>query len=147
MKVLLVCSLGGHLTQMETLLPAFDGHEVAWVTYRGGRMPTGPGRVHLLDNFGLRPWRYLRGLGQARRILDEERPDLVVSTGSEVALPFFLRARRRGIPTVFVESISRVSTPSGTGRLLYPVADHFFVQWERLLPRYGKRARFAGGVL
>jgi UDP-N-acetylglucosamine:LPS N-acetylglucosamine transferase len=146
MKVLAVCSLGGHLTQMQALLPAFAGHDVAWVTYEGART-RGMASTHLLKNFGRRPHRYVRGLAQAWRILGKERPDLVVSTGSEIALPFFLVARSRGIHTLFIESVTRVRTPSGTGRLLAGVADDLYVQWSELLPAYKGRARYEGGLL
>ncbi len=77
----------------------------------------------------------------------KERPTIIVSTGSEIAIPFFYLGRLLGIATLFIESWCRVKTPSGTGRLVYPVATHFLVQWEPLLERYGSKARFRGRVL
>jgi beta-1,4-N-acetylglucosaminyltransferase len=43
---------------------------------------------------------------------------------------------------VFVESFARVKTLSLSGKLLYPVADLFIVQWKQLAAKY-PRAKFA----
>jgi beta-1,4-N-acetylglucosaminyltransferase len=80
-------------------------------------------------------------------ILLRERPKLIVSTGSEIAIPAFYLAKLFRIKTIFIESWARVIEPSGTGRLVYPVADVFLVQWECLLPKYGKKAKYEGAVI
>jgi UDP-N-acetylglucosamine:LPS N-acetylglucosamine transferase len=145
MKILLVCSSGGHLTQMQALAPAFAGHELRWVTYEGGR--TGSMDAYLLPYIGLRPHRYITGLVRAWRILKAERPDLLVSTGSEIAIPFLLLARRFGTHTIYVESVTRVRTPSGTVRVACRRADDVYVQWPELQRRLGPKARYEGGLL
>jgi len=134
---------------MLLLLDAFQGHELFLVTYDGERARglTGVGSIHLLQNFGRSPMRLLGSLPQVARILWHERPQLIVSTGSEIAIPFFYLARLFRIKTIFIESWSRVFSPSGTGRVVYPVADVFLVQWRQLLAHYGPKARCEGGVL
>jgi UDP-N-acetylglucosamine:LPS N-acetylglucosamine transferase len=57
------------------------------------------------------------------------RPDLVLSTGAGVALPFFAIARLMGIRTVYVEVLDRVDHPTLTGALCYPLTDLFALQW------------------
>jgi beta-1,4-N-acetylglucosaminyltransferase len=149
MKVGLICSHGGHLTEMLGMMEAFAGHEHFFVTYRGTRAdelrrehPT-----YALDNIGTSMWRMARTLPAAWRILRRERPQVLVSTGSEIAIPFFVLAKVLRIRTVFVESVCRVHSTSGTGRLLYPLADSFLVQWPQMLELYGPKARYAGGLL
>ncbi len=134
---------------MQGLLPAFEGHVVFFVTYESGRLAELRGRfpVYALQNIGTSPWRLLKSLPVAWRILRAERPQVVVSTGSEIAIPFFILAKALRIKTVFVESVCRVETASQTGRVVYPLADAFFVQWPQLLARYGERARYDGGLL
>lgn len=44
---------------------------------------------------------------------------------------------------VYVESLARVSSLSLSGRLLYPVADAFVVQWPQLVHKY-PRAKYIG---
>jgi beta-1,4-N-acetylglucosaminyltransferase len=46
---------------------------------------------------------------------------------------------------VYVESLTRTETVSLTGRLVYPLADEFFVQWPRAARR--ARMRYEGSVL
>lgn len=47
---------------------------------------------------------------------------------------------------VYVESVCRVTSMSMSGRLLYPFADLFYVQWPQLLQNYPK-AKYLGGRL
>jgi beta-1,4-N-acetylglucosaminyltransferase len=75
------------------------------------------------------PWSIL----QATVLLRRARPDVVVSAGPGVALSVCLAAKLMGATIIFVESCSRVRRLSVTGRLMRPLADLFFVQWEELL--------------
>lgn len=138
-RVLLVCSTGGHLAQLLALRTWWEGHDRAWVSF-----DKADARSHLADE---RTWwayhpttRHLvnlaRNLLLARRVLRTERPDVVISNGAGVAVPFFLLARRRGIPTVYVEVFDRVEGPTLTGRLCRPLTDLFCVQWAEQQPFY-----------
>jgi beta-1,4-N-acetylglucosaminyltransferase len=149
MKIGLVCSHGGHLTEMLELVDAFAGHELFFVTYNSTRATELAQRypTYTLDNIGTSPRKLLTSVPTAWRILRRERPDALVSTGSEIALPFFALAKLLRVRTVFVEGLFRVYTSSATGRLLYPLADAFFVQWPQLAPVYGPKARYEGGLL
>ena len=147
LKIALVCSHGGHLTEMEMLRPAFKGHRCFLVTYRSPRTEALPGPRYLLRNIGASPWRLLGALARAAWVLWRERPDVVLSTGSEIAIPFLWLGRVAGARTVYVESCCRVTAPSRTGPLVYPVSDLFLVQWPALLERYGPRAQYVGGLM
>jgi beta-1,4-N-acetylglucosaminyltransferase len=147
LKIALVCSHGGHLTEMEMLRPAFEGHRCFLVTYRSPRTEALPGPRYLLRNIGASPWRLLGALARAAWVLWRERPDVVLSTGSEIAIPFLWLGRVTGARTVYVESCCRVTAPSRTGPLVYPVSDLFLVQWPALLERYGPRAQYVGGLM
>ena len=46
---------------------------------------------------------------------------------------------------MYIESYAKVRTPTLTGKLLYPFADRFYVQWRELLEFYPK-AVYVGGV-
>ena len=145
MKICIVCSQGGHLTEMLLLLEAFNGHEIFFVTYEGLNHPLE--KKYLLKEVDLNPLIMLYNLPVILNILYHERPQLMVSTGAEIAIPFFYLAKILGINTIYIESWSRVNTPSATARLIYPVADIFLVQWEGLLKEFGKKASFKGRVL
>ncbi len=85
-------------------------------------------------------------LALAWRVIRRERPDAILSTGAALAVPFFLVGKLHGARLVYVESLTRTDGLSLAGRLVYPFADAFFVQW----PGAGggrRRVRFAGRLL
>ena len=75
---------------------------------------------------------------QALSIVRRSRPDAMISSGPALAVPFALWARLLGVVVIFVETGSRVSQLSLTGRLMRPLANLFFVQWPQLQERYPK---------
>ena len=79
-------------------------------------------------------------------MLREQDPEVIVSTGAGLALPFFILGRLRGRRLVYVESVTRVEKLALTGRLVYPLTDAFFVQWPERDPA-PPRARFHGSVI
>jgi beta-1,4-N-acetylglucosaminyltransferase len=139
-RLLLVCSSGGHLFEMFCLREFWKDKERAWVSF-----PTSDAK-HLLAQEAEVHWaayptvrnvpNLLRNLRLAWRLLRDRRPDLVLTTGSGVAVPFFWIARMRGIPAVFVESITRINELSLTARLARPFATRMLVQWPELVERY-----------
>lgn len=147
MKIALVCSHGGHLTEMLRLMEAFEGHEVFFVTYVSPRTKHLNYHNYLIENIGNSPLRMFVSFFKIASIFRKERPDLVLSTGSEIAIPAMLLAKVIGIRAIFIESWCRINTKSFTGRVMYYVADEFLVQWPQMLNVYGKKARFEGAVI
>jgi UDP-N-acetylglucosamine:LPS N-acetylglucosamine transferase len=88
----------------------------------------------------------LRNLGLAIRVLREERPAAILTTGAGVAVPFAWIGRLLGIPTVYVESVTRIEGLSLSAKLIAPVARRLYGQWPELAGR-SERIRFAGNVL
>lgn len=132
MHLLLVCSSGGHLSQLHVLSRCWDQHSKHWVSFA-----TDHGRALLADADVT--WAYhpttrnipnlLRNLVLAARVLRRERPDVVVSTGAGVAFPFFVLARLFGARTAYLEVYDRVDSRTLTGRLCAPFSDVFLLQW------------------
>jgi beta-1,4-N-acetylglucosaminyltransferase len=146
MKICLVCSHGGHLTEMLDLMDAFEGHETFFYSYDSVRTRQ-LGKAYLVPYIGLNPFRMTASFPKVWRMLRKERPDVVVSTGSEIAIPVFYFAKLLGMKTIFIEDLCRVHMPTGTGRIVYPISDVFLVQWEELLAAYGPKAEYKGAVL
>lgn len=139
MRVLIVCSSGGHLTQALALKSWWGGHDRWWVT-----LPTEDARTRLeKENVVEAHYPTVRNLpnlvrnfGLARQVLHDFHPDLIFSTGAAIALPFFAQARMVGARTAFLEPVDRISSPSLSGRLVYPFTDLFLVQWQPLTLAY-----------
>ena len=74
----------------------------------------------------------------AIRILRQEKPDVVISTGAGVAIAFILVAKLLKIPTIYIESITRNEELSLTATVIYPFVDRLFVQWKDLSEKYKK---------
>jgi UDP-N-acetylglucosamine:LPS N-acetylglucosamine transferase len=66
----------------------------------------------------------------AWKTLRRIRPDIVVSTGAGVALPFFVFARLLRIPTAYIEVYDRIDSATLTGRLCRPFATVMCIQWH-----------------
>lgn len=145
MKICLVCSHGGHLSEMLQLMEAFEGHETFFVTYDSTRTRELESK-YLLRNIGTNPLVMVQAFFSIFRILRMEKPKVIVSTGAEIAIPAFYLAKLLRIKTIFIESWARVVQPSGTGRLVYPVADVFLVQWLGLASKYGRKAKYEGAI-
>jgi UDP-N-acetylglucosamine:LPS N-acetylglucosamine transferase len=147
MKIALVCSQGGHLTEMLFLMEAFDGHDIFFITHTNPRTNQLKYRKYLIENIGTDIRKMANAFFQTFKILRKEKPDLIVSTGSEIAIPATILARFMKIKTIYIESWCRVKTKSGTGRILYHFSNHFLVQWPDLVKKYGKKARYEGAVI
>ena len=88
------------------------------------------------------------GLRDTLRVLRAVRPDAVVCVATSLAVPLCFWGRLLGLKTVFVESITRVSTPSATGRILsrLHLCSRLYVQWPEAKKLY-PRAIYRGMVL
>ena len=74
----------------------------------------------------------------AYRVLKKEKPDLIISSGAAVAVPFFYLGKLFGAKTVYIEVFDRIDRPTVTGKMVYPVTDKFIVQWEEMKQVYKK---------
>lgn len=141
MKVCLVGSSGGHLTHLYMLKPFWNNYCRFWVTFNKDDAnsllkeervyhcyyPTNRSLKALVVNARL-AWRVLR----------KEKPDLIISSGAAVAVPFFYLGKIFGAKTIYIEVFDRIDKPTVTGKLVYPVTDKFVVQWEEMKQVYKK---------
>ena len=149
MKICIACPLGGHLDEMLRLMDAFAGHDYFFVTYKS-EVTQNIKDVYLI-NLPRETTLNLIVLAinitfKAITILRKEKPDIIVSAGGLLSVPFSYVGKFLGSNIVFIESAARITAPSRSGKIVYPIADVFFVQWEQLLKKYGKKARYEGSV-
>jgi UDP-N-acetylglucosamine:LPS N-acetylglucosamine transferase len=147
-EVLLVASNGGHLLQLVQLSDLWPRERRHWITFdktdaeslladeqtTWAHHPTNRNVPNLIRNFAL-----------AMRVLRRHNIDAIVTTGAGVAVPFVIVSWLVGVNVVYIESMARVTSPSLTGRLVYPFADTFIVQWPGL-QRFFRRALLFGTV-
>lgn len=148
MKIALVGSSGGHLTHLNLLKKFWNKHDRFWVTFDkadarsildkertySAYYPTNRNLINLFRNTIL-----------AVRVLIKERPDVIISSGAAVAVPFFYVGKILGVKTVYIEVFDRIDHSTMTGKLVYPVSDVFIVQWPEMIDVYPK-AIYLGGI-
>lgn len=148
-RTLLVGSSGGHLAQLVALADWWRSTDRRWVTFdTADAVSTLPGEqvawAHHPTTRNIP--NLVRNLWLAVRVLRNWRPDVVVSNGAAVAVPFFVVARLLGVRTVYLEVYDRVDSRTLTGRLVRPFTDLFLVQWPEQLDLYPE-ARLVGPLL
>jgi len=144
-KVLFISSLGGHLTQLLQLKPLFEEYDYHIITeksiitedlskqYRMSFLVYGA-RNYLFRYIFKISYNFFKSLYYFLR----EKPDVIVTTGAHTAVPMCYIAKIFGKKVVFIESFAKTSTPTMSGKLVYPIADLFIVQWKEMKKHYPK---------
>ncbi len=146
-KICLVGSSGGHLTHLYLLKPMWEKYDRFWVTFdkvdaqsilKNEKMypcyfPTNRNLFNLIRNTFL-----------AVKVLLKEKPDIIISSGAAVAVPFFYLGKLFRKKTVYIEVFDRIDASTMTGKLVYPVTDLFIVQWEEMRKVYPKAINLGG---
>ena len=123
------------------LKPFWENKERFWVTFdkadaqsllEGEKMypcyfPTNRNIKNLIKNTFL-----------AIKVLRKEKPNLIISSGAAVAVPFFWLGKLFGAKTIYIEVFDRIDKSTLTGKLVYPVTDKFIVQWDEMKEVYKK---------
>lgn len=141
MKICLVGSSGGHLAHLNMLKPFWKHQERFWVTFdkedaRSILKDEKMYSCHFPTNRNLK--NLFKNTFLAIKVLKKEKPDVIISSGAAVAVPFFYIGKLFGAKTVYIEVFDRIDKPTVTGKLVYPVTDKFIVQWEEMKNVYPK---------
>ena len=150
LKICFAASSGGHLEELLMLRPLMERYDSFIVTEQTAfRMAPGQARCYYLKQVNRRErsclFRMLTNTFRAWEIYKKERPDVVVCTGVLATIPLCLLCKLFGKKLVFIESYAKVNTPTWTGKLLYPFADRFYIQWQGLSEFYPK-AVYIGSI-
>lgn len=141
-KIALVSSVGGHLTQIQQLEKLYKEYEYFFITEKTEitKKLSNKEKVFFLRiNERTNPlfiFTLFLNIIESFKIFIKEKPDIIISTGANSAVPMCYIAKIFRKKVIFIESFAKVSTPTISGRLVYPIADLFIVQWESLLKFY-----------
>ena len=139
MQLIGISSGGGHLTELVTItrfLPMLSmviTETASAERNKGSDILFVPIQDPHRSGFG-----FLRNIVQAFRYVRRYKPDVVISTGAGITVPFFLLAKMAGAVCIYIETGARITTPSLTGRILYPFSSLFIIQSEALQSFYPK---------
>ena len=137
----------GHLTHLYMLKPFWRDKERFWVTFDKEDARS------ILEGEKVYPCYYptnrnlknlIRNTVVAWKVLRREKPDLIISSGAAVAVPFFYLGKLMGKKLIYIEVYDRIDKATLTGRLVYPIVDCFIVQWEEQKKVYKKAVNLGG---
>lgn len=138
-KICLISSSGGHYEQLKMLKPLGEKYDIFWVTERTSYKNNAD--YYVKQTGSLDKWFVFVMIGnsfRALRIFLKEKPDVIISTGTLIVLPFALIAKITRKKFIFIETFARVTDGTRAGKLIYKwkLADLFLYQWESLKALY-----------
>lgn len=151
-KVMFISSVGGHLTQLLELKKIFKDYDYVLVTEKTDvtkEMNNKYNMEYLV--YGSREYlftyifKFSYNILKSLYLFIKYRPDVIVTTGAHTSVPMCYIGRLFRKKVVFIESYAKRTSPTLSGRLVYPIASTFIVQWETMLEHYPK-AKYFGGI-
>ena len=146
-KVVFISSTGGHFNELMQLEPIFKKYDYHIITEKD-KMTQGYKELYkdkisyLLYGTRRHIFKYI-----FQFIINcfftlvyyiKYRPKYIVTTGTHTAVPMCYLAKIFGSKIIYIETFANRNTKTLTGKLIYPIANLFIVQWEEMLKLYPK---------
>ena len=146
-KVLFISSTGGHLNELLQLRSLFEKYNYHLITEKDKSTVSlkkdyhekidylvyGT-KDHLFSYFFKFGFNCLKTICLYFKI----RPSVIVTTGTHTAVPMCYIGKLFRAKIIFIETFANSKTKTLSGKLVYPIADTFVVQWEDMLKLYPK---------
>ncbi len=152
-KVCLISSSGGHFEQLKMLKKLSEKYTVYVVTEKteydvgADYYLIGPskknGMIKKIDGY----LRFAGNVFYSLKHLAKEKPDVVISTGTRVAIPTIFWAHLFGKKVIYIETFARVYDGTKAAKIVYKRHwyDLFLYQWETLNELYPDGV-YGGGI-
>lgn len=153
-KILFISSTGGHLSELLQLNKMFKDNDFNIITEETKStkylLDKYPNRVnylvygtksHPLKYLYIFPYNCLKSIYLYFKV----RPKYIITTGAHTAVPMCYIGKVFGSKIIYIETFANIHTKSLSGKLVYPIADLFIVQWESMLKLYPK-AKLGGWI-
>lgn len=151
-RVLFISSTGGHLSELLKLEPLFEKYDYYIVTEKdktneylehkyNGRVQYLPycTRSKILRYIFVYSYLILKTIYLYIKI----RPEIIITTGTHTAVPMCYIGKIFGKKIIYIETYANINKKTLTGKIIYPIANLFIVQWKNMLKLYPK-AIFVG---
>ena len=153
-NVLFISSTGGHLNELLQLSSLFEKYDYHIITEKDEAsealkdkykekisfLPYGT-RSKLLQYI----FKYTKLCFKTIYYYFKLRPKVIITTGTHTAGPMCILGKIFGSKIIYIETFANRNKKTATGRLIYPIADLFIVQWEEMLKLYPK-AVYGGSI-
>lgn len=146
-KVIFIASTGGHLNELLQLESCFKDYDYTLITektksnlnlknkYKSVYFLVS-GTYTTLKAKILYPFKFFINCLKSLYFFLKIKPDVVVTTGTHNAVPMCYIAHFFKKKVIFIETFANSSYPTKSGRMVYPIADVFIVQWESMKKFY-----------
>jgi UDP-N-acetylglucosamine:LPS N-acetylglucosamine transferase len=147
-KVLFVCDMGGHHSEMLGLKDIFKEYDSELLTTSNVNTSNDlPIKyIKLNCNRNHRKIGFLFAFIQCFLVWISFRPKVIISTGGGLAIPIFLWGKLFGSKLIYIETSAHVYTKSITGKILTPLCNKVIVQWPEMQQLY-KNAEYWGTLV
>lgn len=153
MKVLFISSTGGHLNellQLKQLFKKYDSYIITEKTKSTKSLKYKYNNVHYLvygtkDHLFKFIFKFIFNIFKSFYLFLKIRPKVIITTGTHTAVPMCYIGKLFRRKIIYIETFANSETKTLTGKLVYPIADEFIVQWESMLKLYPK-AKFGGWI-
>lgn len=153
-KVLFIASTGGHFSELVQLSDMFENYDYHIITEKTktniNLVKKYPNKVDFLiygtkDHLVSYIFKFAANCFKSMYLYFKIKPKVIITTGAHTAVPMCYIGKLFGSKVIFIETFANITTRTLSGRLVYPIADLFLVQWEEMLKLYPK-AIYKGGV-
>ena len=84
---------------------------------------------------------------QCHAIWKKYRPKVIISTGSNIAVPLCFIAKLHGSKFVYIETRAKVYNKTISGKIVGRLADKVIVQWPEMVEVYKGKAEYFGTLV
>jgi len=153
-KVLFISSTGGHLNELMQLSPLFNKYNYHIITEKDKSTQSLKQKYNKKISYleyGSRkkiityPFIFLFNCFKSLYYYIKIRPKYIVTTGTHTAVPICYLGKLFGSKIIFIETFANIDTKTLSGKLVYPIANLFIVQWEEMTKLYPK-AIYGGSI-
>ena len=151
-RILFISSTGGHLDELMELRPLFEKFDYLLVTEETkiNKILQEKYNIRFLlygaRNYPIRfIFKFIFNIIKSLFIFLKFYPDFVITTGVHTSVPMCYLAKLFGKKVIYIESFCKIESPTMSGKMIYPIADLFLVQWENM-KRFYPKSIYKGGL-
>lgn len=143
-RVLFISSTGGHLDellQLKSLFKKYDSYIITEKTKSTFSLSNKYSNVYFLvygtkDHKFSYVFKFIYNCVKSFALYLKIHPKVIVTTGTHTAVPMCYIGKLFGSKIIFIETFANSKTKTLSGKLVYPIANTFIVQWESMLKLY-----------
>ena len=145
-KVMFISSTGGHLEELLRLKSLFKDYDYSLITektksnlnlrekYNNVSFLVYGTKDHLFSYIFKFTFNFFKSIF----LYFKYKPKYIVTTGTHTAVPMCYIGKLFKSKIIFIETFANRESKTLAGKLIYPIADKFIVQWKQMLKFYPK---------